>query len=53
MVVGYGDFVPYPVLPMVAWSYLFCDFYLVDGVDGFVEAGFKLDHYRSTLAPLF
>jgi len=43
VVVGYRDFIPYPVQPVVAWNYLFCGFLLLDG---FAEPRFKVTHYR-------
>jgi hypothetical protein len=42
VVVGYRDFIPYPVQPVVAWNYLFRCFSLLDR---FAEARFKVAHY--------
>jgi hypothetical protein len=42
LVVGYPDFIPYPVQSVVAWNYLFCGFYLLGGFAA--EARFKVAH---------
>jgi hypothetical protein len=46
VVLGYRDFIPYPVQPLVAWNYLFCGVYLLAG---FAGARFRVAHYRSIL----